>query len=963
MAYPERSIVTVMVVDAVSSTNRIASVDPDDAQLMVDDVLTHIRSSVEKAGGLLVSFAGDGGVAVFGWPESHEDHADRACEAAWNIQHPYDENNPVLDPDNNKVQFRVGVHSGLVGLRNLELERGSQLDLVGGTVHLAARLEKSAEPGEILISEDTIELCRLDFKHKPRSDLKILDEISSSVSQMCAPANRRAANGAMLRYTNPIVGRERERKTIGDAIFGDATQNRIYAIIGEPGIGKSRLAIAVIDEAVSKNSVDQLLVFRGDMQKRTTPFAVLRSLILNALKLDEQSPGQRIEKALGEAGFDFIEPGVLETMVMPDKRELSGGGDSHLSLKETAKALVETFAQVGLKGRTVLLIEDLHLVDPESLVCLEMLKAAASEQPLFVLVTGRPEAAYDAQQIADNVFRLEPMSRNQMRQLARQLWSDETPSEQNLEKVLDQADGIPFVLEQLACSIGTEDPDSILSIPQSVQSMIHARLNRLPPTTKYCAQALSILGEEVELEFAGKVLGMESKDLMKALTDLEKLAITNAVAGRTVRFRHSIIADACSITVPRSRRTDVHKAAIETIKATYPDLGGQYERLAFHAEAAGDDLTALEFFWLAGNRANRSAAGKSLQLIFDRALECIERVGEPAEKMFVNFTLMVCASLLQLGEFSKMHSHLPRAMELATKQGRKNQICAAMCHIAMVDWFEGRYEDGVTIASEALDMAETMESLPHIFAAQHVLSVLHHAMGDMDRALSLQRSLCDQLSGELETAQLGATGIPGAISRAFLGWFLTEIGEYEESHEYALKSLEISKTCNNSYSEVISLNALGRNQIMTGRTSEAVESLQQAMTIVDRHGYDAPKPHITGLLSTALARSGRADEALDLVEDCFKKALHLRTGRLEIYYLYAGYAEALFRSGAVERSMPAIDQAIEIGRSINNPSLIAQGLALRAQISSSIKSNSPLLKQDIEEHRMLCAKHGFKALV
>ena len=118
---------------------------------------------------------------------------------------------------------------------------------------------------------------------------------------------------------------------------------------------------------------------------------------------------------------------------------------------------------------------------------------------------------------------------------------------------------------------------------------------------------------------------------------------------------------------------------------------------------------------------------------------------------------------------------------------------------------------------------------------------------------------------------------------------------------------------------MIALNALGRTLIMMGRTQEAVESLQSAITLIDRHGYDAPKPHVTGLLAIALARSGRSEEALEQVEDCFNKALHLRTGRLEIYYLYAGYAEALFRSGAIERSIPAIDEAIESAAASKTP--------------------------------------------
>lgn len=963
MAYPERSVVTVLVVDAVSSTSRIASVDPDDAQLMVDDVLAHIRHSVERAGGLLVSFAGDGGVAVFGWPDSLEDHADRACEAAWNIQHFTGGDSPILDPEKNEVQFRVGVHSGLVGLRHLELERGSQIDLVGGTVHLAARLEKSAQPGQILLSAETIELCRLDFEYAPRPELAILEEINSSVYQLSAPPDRRRASDALQTYAFPIVGRDMERAILRKSIARELPAKAAFALIGEPGIGKSRLAAAAIEEALSANAVDRLLVYRGDIQKRTTPFAVFRSLILDALKLEEQATQQHIEAAFRDAGFESGGDGALDAILMSDGRTKSAQAGPRLSLKQTAQGLVDIFGQLALKGRTLLLLEDLHLVDPESQLCLELLCDNDDGRALYLLLTGRPEAAFDAQQIADTVLRLEPMSRDKMRVLARRLWTKNIPDELNIEMALDQADGIPFVLEQLVCSVDAQGADASQSIPQGVQSMIHARLNRLPRAAKHCAQSLSILGEQVELDFARKVLGIGTEELMANLAQLSHLAIARVISGRSVRFCHAIIAEACQNTVPRPRRRDVHQTAIHVITATYDDLGGQYERLAFHAEAADDDLLALEYLSKAACRAVKNYAGKSLQLLFDRTLDCIDRIGEPAEEAFVDLTIMVCTTMLQLGEFSKMHDHLPKVLALAEKQNRTNQICAAKCNLGMVDWFEGRYQHGITMVDDALQMAREMDSLPHIFAAQHLLAILNHAMGNMEAALAFSRDLCQQLSGDLETKRLGAAGIPGAISRAFLGWFLTDMGEYEESLEYARKALEISRSCEDPYTEVVALNALARNLIMMGRNDDAVACLQTTMELIEQHGYDAPKPHITGLLATALARSGRAEEAIERVDDCFGKALHLRTGRLEIYYLYAGYAEALFQSGAVERCLPAIDQAIEIGRSIDNPGLIVQGLAIRARLRSAIKSESPLIQRDIDEHRTLCDRHGFKALV
>jgi class 3 adenylate cyclase len=151
-ASPERGIVSVLAVDTVDSTGHIAGMDPDDAQELLDRIFRHLSTAIERASGLIVSYAGDGGVAVFGWPDSQEDHADRACDAAWQIQGASAEVLPLSNLDGRPVEFRVGIHSGLVGLRRMTIGNETRLDTVGGTVHLAAALQKNAPAGGIVVS-------------------------------------------------------------------------------------------------------------------------------------------------------------------------------------------------------------------------------------------------------------------------------------------------------------------------------------------------------------------------------------------------------------------------------------------------------------------------------------------------------------------------------------------------------------------------------------------------------------------------------------------------------------------------------------------------------------------------------------------------------------------------------------------------------------------------------------------
>src|SRR5215469_11448463 len=152
----DRNIITVLAVDMVGSTRHIAACDPDEAQAFLDQWLDHIRSSVERLGGQIVHYAGDGGIAIFGWPTAYEDHADRACIAAWDIQSHSQSTGPGGDP----VNFRVGVHSGLVGLRIGGRNAIARFDVAGATVHLAAKLQQEAAPGEVRVSAETAKLCR-----------------------------------------------------------------------------------------------------------------------------------------------------------------------------------------------------------------------------------------------------------------------------------------------------------------------------------------------------------------------------------------------------------------------------------------------------------------------------------------------------------------------------------------------------------------------------------------------------------------------------------------------------------------------------------------------------------------------------------------------------------------------------------------------------------------------------------
>jgi class 3 adenylate cyclase/tetratricopeptide (TPR) repeat protein len=946
----DRNIITVLAVDMVGSTRHIAACDPDEAQAFLDQWLDHIRRSVEHAGGQIVHYAGDGGIAIFGWPSAYEDHADRACIAAWDIQ----DHSVSTGPGGHPVNFRVGVHSGLVGLRKGGRNAIYRFDVAGATVHVAAKLQQEAPSGEVRVSAETARLCRSPLDLTPH---RKSSEISDRVVDVCR-LNARPRdvdhNDVARRYQNPIVGRSDELGALRERLPRPGGSNASIAVIGEPGIGKSRLVAAAMSDALASDA--RCCVFHGAAQRRTTAFAAARGLVGDMLDARGASSDDHLRKALAGLKIDASDRNTLETLFIVGKsqsrRRLNDNTQTQI-----ARALVNAFLALAVTRPTLLVIEDLQWIDPESRQFLKLLARADTPHPLSILLTSRPESVNEAAEVAEAVMYLQPLSRTHMEALGRQLCDKDWPPAV-LAQSIDRADGVPFILEELLRSADATNASSGRSLPQSVESVIHARLQRLPPRVKTFAQALSLLGEEVEIHLATAVLGVDVGELLSALFELERFAFVHPLVGNCMRFRHQMIAQACANTIPRERRQKIHRAAIRTIILQYPSLHGRYEQLAFHAEEAGEADLALGYLWEAALEARRNSATSSLSLIFDRALSLIASLGEVAEGKYVDFVLMSFASMLQLGEFSKMNTHLARTMELAQRQGRAAQVCGAHAHLGMICWFEGRYEEGLRVTSKGLKMAHQLESPALIFSNQLMMASVLHGMGEVGRAIKVLDGLNEILAVTPETARLGAPASPRCLVPAFKSWFMNATGPYDDALEFARRALEIAVREQDAYGEVLARLAMGRNLLMLRRNEEAVECLTAASAIIERNGYDAIKANLTGAIATALARTDRAREAVRLVEVCLQSEIHLRTGQAEVCQLYAGYAEALVRTGEAMIGFAALDRALSIAKTIKNPWLIVECLGLRARLLAETTPDDSRIGQDIDEAQAICDQSG-----
>lgn len=915
----EQRIVSVLSVDMIGSTMQIVGLDPDDAIELFDEVRRLVDRAVTRAGGYLESFRGDGGIAVFGWPEAQEDHADRACRAAWQIQSGREKINAAAEAD--RFNLRVGVHTGLVGFRQIALPSGPTLDLVGDTVHIAKTLEKHAPANTVVVSGRTVALCSTRPKLSPLSVPGLPGGDAFPIFVLGADPGRVGSRVCTSRHSLalPIFGRARETKALSDVLtgVGDPT----LAIVGEPGIGKSRHIIMLQEQASDLGIVVWAVDCVPGMS--TAPHGVMRGLVEEMVGSETEPDGNDAAIRLARGGVDGpLARYTADALLSADQADL-GNKIPRRSQEAAVGGALEARVSAALAGflkeRTrLVVVENIHNADPDSLHGLYHLASHAGPH-LKVVVTGRPEARQAAMRIAGQIVDLKPLSARAVQEFSGALAEHLCLSTGIPPEAIARADGNPLLLEQHALAIATAGAEAVRKIPQRFESLIHARLAQLPPGPQELARLAGVLGETTDAELLREAIGRSPDQFREELEILGEIAILDGTPDARVRFRHALIGEAAATTVPRRRRRTVHKAMVDAIRRRGRDARKMNAILAHHAEEAGDDTLALECLWLEARRAKQRLGSRSLVRIFHRAVSCAKRIGESADERYVDFILISLASMIQLGEIETIKAHLPKVRELAIVQMRPKRICGANCMMGLLDWFEGQFRRGISTSTKALEEAQRLGSRRLQFASRFNIASMQFGIGDVDAAIRSGRQICQSLDADPSRDQLGAVAEPAALTRVYLAHFMLAKGRLRQAEHVAREAVDIARAANDSYATNLSLSALGRTLLDQKRFGEALAELSVSLNMVDENGYDAHFAHAVGMYCLAIAGSGKIVEAVRTARSALDDQRLRRTGETEKLNCFSDIADVLHCGNDLDARDSALDEGMVISREIDSP--------------------------------------------
>jgi class 3 adenylate cyclase/tetratricopeptide (TPR) repeat protein len=725
----ERRVVTVLFCDVAGSTALAESLDPEAWTGIMNTTFDFLIEPVERYGGTVARLMGDAILAFFGAPTAHEDDPQRAVLAGLAIVDnilPYQEK--LREEKGLDFNVRVGINTGLAVVGDVGSETAGEYTAMGDAVNLAARMEQTAAPGTVQIAQDTYALVAPLFNFKELGGITVKGKSEPVLAyqvlgRKAEPASLRGLSDQGI--SSPLVGRESEFESAMGAVDQLlAGQGGILAILGEAGIGKSRL----LAELHNNPSIDksQLTWLEGHTLSygQTISYWPFQEILRSYAGINEEDEEieawRKLESSIGEL-FQEKTAEILPYLASLLSIEVSGEYaervkylDGEALGRQVYRSSRRFFQRLAEQQPLLLLFEDLHWMDASSASLLEHLLPLVERVPLLVCGLSRPDAESPAGkllQIAEEQYGsrlteidLAPLTQNDSRLLVQNLLEIEGLPDSTKQMILEKADGNPFYLEEIVRDLiekGALERDistghwqatqhiEKVTVPDTIQGLLIARIDRLDENLKRVVRRAAVIGRAFLYRILDAVLE-EERDLenrVKQLQRVELIREKQQIPELEYIFKHALAQEAAYEGILLQERREVHArvgAAIETLMSDR--LEEFYGLLAHHYSAAELWEKAQEYLFKAGDQAGRMAADAEALSHYHQAMEAYARVrGEdwpPFER--AQLERKIGEALFRLGEHDQARAYMYRTLALlgegfpATRWGTRLALMGAI---------------------------------------------------------------------------------------------------------------------------------------------------------------------------------------------------------------------------------------------------------------------------------------------
>jgi class 3 adenylate cyclase/predicted ATPase len=888
----ERRQVTVMFSDLVGSTALSANMDPEDLREVISAYQKCVAETVRRFGGFVAKYMGDGVLIYFGYPQAHEDDAERAVRAGLELVAAVGANKSSVS-----LQTRVGIATGLVVVGDLigsgeAQERG----IVGETPNLAARLQGVAEPNMVVIAEGTRKLLANLFE---LHDLgaKELKGIAGPVRAFAALRASAAEGHFEAMHGNgltALIGREEE----GELLLrrwskAKAGEGQVVLLSGEAGIGKSRLTAALL-EGLSTEQQTRLRYFCSPQHTDSAFYPIIGQIERAAGVAHDDKPQTRLDKLdalLAQTSTSKHEAALLAEM-------LSLANDGRYPALEMApqqrrqgmlEALTTQLAALASQEPVLMIFEDAHWIDPTSLEVLGRTVDRIKTLPALLIVTFRPEftAPWVGQSHVTSLT-LNRLGEREAAAIVARLAGNKALPADVLAEIVERTDGIPLFVEEMTKAVleaesegsarrtVTAAPSSALAVPASLHASLMARLDRLGPA-KEVAQIGSAIGREFSHALLASVARKSEAELGSALERLVQTSLLGVPPQASYVFQHALLQDAAYGTLLREPRRALHARIAETLESQFPEVTeSQPELLAHHCTEAGLIERAAGLWGRAGQRSLARSALVEAVTQLTRALEQIATLPgtsvlrrEQIKLQVALITPLIHVKGYAAAETKAAAEQARSSIEQAEGLGEPPEEPLLLFSVLYGVWIANFVAFNGDVAC---DLATQFLTLANKQGATVPLMVGHRLMGSsllftgdiaagrqhLDQAIALYDP---DLHGPLATRFGQDVRVSILSSRAWVLWLLGHPDAALRDNDGALKTArEIGQAATLMYA----LRHAAETSALCGNHAAAAAQAQERAVLAEEKGSLSWKAD--GMMSqgNVLALTGRASDAIEM---------------------------------------------------------------------------------------------------
>ncbi len=930
--------ITAVFCDLVGSTELSSSMDTEEFSELIEAYQHKAVAIVRAFGGDVEGYSGDGILFRFGWPQAHDDDATNALAAALDVV------DAIANLDEGqRLAARVGVHSGqaVVGLLGGAGRRATMS--LGETLNVSARLQAAAEPGTVVASEATAVLVEGRFDLTPLGPLQLRGvPLPVTAFRVLGRTDARSRMDVSANRRSPLVGRALELNTLS-RLWDQAKAGRGAAalVTGEPGVGKSRLAVQLRD--LTRDDPQTWVETSCAPYTRMSVLSPVVDLIEDALSLrpivDVEVRVARIRSSLDQASVAFPDGTELIAGLLGAPNATIRALSNELRLERTIEVLVEWLIALSRQQPLVLLLEDVQWCDPTTLDAIGRLLDRVQSAPVLVLMTARPEfeAPWDRPDVVSSLA-LPPLSDDEVRALITTLGVGRRLPEQVVERIVASAGGIPLYVEEVERSVlesgqlvGGEDtwdlasPFVELEIPGTLQGSLLARLDGLGPA-KSVAQVAAVIGRSFSVDLLATVSGLSAEQLAPPL---DRLVLSGLLLREETSdqgefvFKHVLVQEAAYESLLRRSRRTVHERVAKVLDAqiaagatTAPEL------VARHYEAAGLLADAAARYQLAAHVAAERSGHREAIAFLRRGIDLARQLPDvtAGRELEVDMQLALGSSIATRSYSDpEMAAAYDKARELCELLGNDARVGQTLGGLSVYYINRGEVTQGAELAERVLMIADTdHDDLLEVLGAVQ-LSLARSYQGRAKESLELAtRAIGAYQPERLRVLGDGFSTDQGVAAHVFAGWSHLVLGHLDRGLTRLVEAVDLADALGRPFNRVFALAFLATGHWERGETAETLQFAERARLLAEEQGFSF-WAGISGIWEAAervitLGDHGALDQLF---------AAGMMAGesgnRAGITTVLARVAEAATAAGDVETAHAILDMGLSVSAETGQP--------------------------------------------